>query len=194
MKKRLCIPPFTKMDKLLLLAIAGCFLAPHLAVWEMDEAAYRAAEKEDQPPAIIITAPAIDCTPLVEAIEARKEELFWSDIPLDTACREALQEACEAEDVPMCLALGVIYAESRFDAYADSGISYGLMGLNKRYYPDDLTPEGNIQVGVDHLATQIERYDGDIKAALRSYNKGWNDGDRRYAMAVLDASEKWGNG
>ena len=44
------------------------------------------------------------------------------------------------------------------------------------------------------MAGQIERYDGDIQAALRAYNKGYDDGDRRYARAVLDASEKWGNG
>lgn len=94
----------------------------------------------------------------------------------------------------MCLVLGVIHEESRFDAYAENKYSYGLMGLNKKYYPDNLTPEGNIQMGVAHLATQIERYDGDIQAALRAYNKGWDDGDRRYAEAVLNASEKWGCG
>lgn len=68
------------------------------------------------------------------------------------------------------------------------------MGLNKKYYPSDLTPAENIWAGVAQMAGQIERYDGDIQAALRAYNKGYDDGDRRYARAVLDASEKWGNG
>lgn len=187
-------PRLTRTDKLLLLAIAGCFLAPHLAVWAMEDAAYRAAEADKPPRAITITAPTIDCASLVAAIEERREELFWADVPLDKECREALQESCEAEGVPICLALGVIYEESRFDAYAENKFSYGYMVLNKKYYPDNLTPEGNIQMGVAHLATQIERYDGDIQAALRAYNKGWDDGDRRYARSVLDASEKWGCG
>lgn len=194
MLKRLHIQPLTRTDKLCLIALVGCFTIPHLVFWAIDEAAYRAAEKEDKPAAITITAPPIDCTPLVEAIESRKEELFWADIPLDTAFREVLQEACDANDVPICLALGVIHAESRFDPYADNGVSYGLMGLNRNYYSSGLTPEENIRAGVEHLAGQIERYDGDIQAALRAYNKGWDDGDRVYAKIALDASEQWGCG
>lgn len=187
-------PRLTQMDKLCLIALVGCFMIPHLAFWAIDGAAIQAAEKEDKPTAITITAPSVDCTPLVEAVEARKEELFWSNIPLDTACREALQDACDSNDVPICLALGVIHAESRFDPDADNGLSYGLMGLNRNYYPSGLTHEENIWSGVEHLAGQIERYDGDIQAALRAYNNGWDDGDRVYARIVLDASEKWGNG
>ena len=87
-----------------------------------------------------------------------------------------------------------MHEESRFDPEAGNDISYGLMGLNKKYYPSDITPSENIQAGVAHLAGQIERYDGDIQAALRAYNKGYDDGDRRYARDVLEASEKWGKG
>lgn len=192
--------PLSQTDKLLLVALAGCFLAPHLAVLAMDAAAIRAAEV-DKPRVEVVEVeivPSIDCTPLAEAIAARKaeleNELFWQTVPLDAECRAALEEACGEYGIPICLALGVIHEESRFDPEAGNDISYGLMGLNKKYYPADLTPAENIRAGVPHLAGQIERYDGDIQAALRSYNRGYDDGDRRYARAVLDASEKWGKG
>lgn len=192
--------PLSQTDKLCLVALVGCFLAPNLAVWAMDTAAIRAAEV-DKPQVEVVEVdivPPIDCTPLAEAIAARRaeleNELFWQTVPLDSECQAALEEACEEHSVPICLALGVIHEESRFDPEAGNDISYGLMGLNKKYYPSDLTPSENIRAGVAHLAGQIERYDGDIQAALRGYNKGWDDGDRAYARAVLDASEKWGCG
>lgn len=192
--------PMNQTDKLCLAALAGCFLAPHLAVWAMDTAAYRAVEA-DKPQVEVVEVeivPPIDFTPLAEAIAARKaeleNELFWQTVPLDAECRAALEEACQERRVPICLVLGVIHEESRFDPEAGNDISYGLMGLNKKYYPSDITPAENIQAGVAHLAGQIERYDGDIQAALRAYNKGYDDGDRVYARKVLDASEKWENG
>ncbi len=186
-------PPMSRTDKLCLVALAGCFLAPNLAVWAMDTAAIRATEA-DKPPAITTAAPAMDFTPLFEAAEAHREEFFWETIPLNGSCRDALQDACEAHGVPVWLALGVVEVESGFDLEADNDLCYGLCQLNKNYYPSDLTPAENIQAGVAHLASQIKRYDGDIQAALRAYNKGYDDGDRRYARAVLDASEKWGRG
>lgn len=203
-------PRLTKTDKLCLIALVGCFLAPCLSFWAIDEAAIRSAE-EDKPPveAIVITVP-VDCTPLVEAVEAAIESAdpeetsqiknptdagtYDETIPLDRELQAVLREACEEHGVAVCDALGVIWEESRFDPCAENKYSYGLMGLNKKYYPSDLTPAEQIRAGVKHLAGQIERYDGDIQAALRGYNKGWDDGDRVYARIVLDASEKWGCG
>lgn len=200
MKKITDRPPLSQTDKLCLVALVGCFLAPNLAVWAMDSAAIRAAEV-DKPQVEVMEVdivPPIDCTPLAEAIAARRaeleNELFWQTVPLDSECQAALEEACEEHSVPICLALGVIHEESRFDPEASNDISYGLIGLNKKYYPSDLTPSENIRAGVAHLAGQIERYDGDIQAALRAYNKGYDDGDSRYARDVLEASEKWGKG
>lgn len=197
-------PRLTKTDKLCLISLAGCFLAPHLAFWAIDEAAIRSAEEDKPPVDIVEVAPPIDCTPLVEAVEAAREsaeskEVAQADpydeiIPLSRELQAVLREACEEHGVAPCYVLWIIFEESRFDPDADNGKCYGYMGLNKKYYPDNLTPEENIRAGVEHFAGQIEKYDGDIQAALRGYNKGWDDGDRRYARRVLDASEKWGNG
>ena len=198
MEKLTSKPPMSRTDKLCLRASAGCFLAPHFAVWAMDAAAYRAAEADKPQVEVVEIVPPIDCTPLAEAIAARRteleNELFWQTVPLDEECRAALEEACQEHGVPICLVLGVIYEESRFDVEADNGISYGLMGLNKKYYPSDLTPAENIQAGVIHLAVQLERYGGDIQVALTSYNAGYDTGSRTYARKVLDASEKWVKG
>lgn len=184
-------PPMSWTDKLCLVALAGCFLAPHLAVWAMDAAASRAAEP-DKPPAIAVTAPDIDWTPLLEAVEARREELFWVPVPLGQDCREALQETCETHNVPLCLALGLIEVESGFqmDAVSSEG-AYGLFQLHPKYFPADLTPVENIRAGVAHLASQIERYDGDILAALTSYNAGYDTSSRTYARLILKTAEKW---
>lgn len=213
MKKRLGIPPISQTDRLLALAFVGCFLAAHLIVGAMDEAAIRSAE-EDNPqtseaqqlplqvdtlvfygktPNAALLPPSADDDPL-NAENLTQTASYDEAIPLSRELQEALREACEEHNVPLCLALGLIEVESSFDPDANNGVSVGLMQLNTRYYPSDLTPEENIRAGVAHLAWQIERYGGDIQAALRAYNRGFDDGDRQYSSAVLNASEKWGCG
>ena len=189
--------PMSRTDKLCLVALVGCFLAPNLAVWAMDTAAIRAAEV-DKPQVEVVeveSVPPIDCTPLVAAMEAMQEDPYREDIPLSRELQAVLRESCEVNGVALCDALGLIEVESRFqvDAVSREGC-FGLFQLNPKYYPSDLTPAENIQAGVAHLASQIKQYDGDIQAALRAYNKGYDDGDRVYARKVLDASEKWGKG
>ena len=188
-------PPMSRTDKLLLVALAGCFLAPNLAVWAMDTAAIRAAEEDKPKFEVVAIVPPADCTPLVAAMEAMKEDSYGEDIPLSRELQAVLRESCEVNGVALCDALGLIEVESGFqvDAVSREGC-FGLFQLNPKYYPSDLTPAENIQAGVANLASQIKRYDGDIQAALRAYNKGYDDGYRRYARAVLDASEKWRNG
>lgn len=198
MKKRLCIPHFTQADKLLLVLLAVCFLAPNLAVLAMDAAADRAVEEDKPQVEIVEVASPIDCTPLIEAVEAARAaaqaDPYDETIPLDRELQAVLREACEEHGVPVSLALGLIEEESRFQPEADNGLCYGLCQLNKRYYPDDFTPAENIQAGVGYLGELLNRYDGDTQAALTAFNAGHDTGDRRYAKAVLDASEKWGCG
>lgn len=190
-------PPMSQTDKLCLVALAGCFLAPHLAVWAMDTAAIRAPEV-DKPQVEVVEVdivPPIDCTPLVAAIEAMQEDPYREDIPLSREPQAVLRESCEVNGVALCDALGLIEVESGFqvDAVSREGC-FGLCQLNPKYYPSDLTPAENIQAGVIHLAGQLERYGGDIQAALTAYNAGYDTGSRTYARKVLDASEKWGKG
>lgn len=192
-------PPLSQTDKLCLIALVGCFLAPCLSFWAMDAAAERAVE-EDKPPAeaIVITVP-VDCTPLVEAIELARESAqadpYDETIPLSRELQAVLRDVCKANNVALCDALGVIEIESGFktDAVSSEG-AYGLFQLNPRCFPFNLTAEENIKSGVSYLGELLNRYDGDIQEALTAFNAGYDTGGRRYAKAVLDASEKWGNG
>jgi len=186
--------PMSQTDKLCLVALAGVILTAALADWAMDAAAYRAVEADKPQVEMVEIVKPIDCTPLAAAMEAMQEDPYREDIPLSRELQAALYEVCSANDVAPCLVLGVIWAESRFDPEADNGLCYGYMGLNRNYYPSDLTPAENIQAGVIHLAGQLERYGGDIQAALTAYNAGYDTGSRTYAKKVLDASEKWGKG
>lgn len=188
-------PPMSQTDKLCLVALAGVILTAALADWAMDAAAIWAAEMGKPQVEMVEIVPPIDCAPLVAAMEAVKEDPYREDIPLSRELQAVLRESCEVNGVALCDALGLIEVESGFqvDAVSREGC-FGLFQLNPKYYPSDLTPSENIQVGVAHLASQIKRYDGDIQAALRAYNKGYDDGDRRYARDVLEASEKWGKG
>lgn len=115
---------------------------------------------------------------------------YREDIPMPAEHQAALYEACEANGVPLELALGLIYTESRFQADADNGTSYGLCQLNRDYFPDGLSPEENIRAGVEYLGTLLEQYDT-VDAALTAYNAGHDTGSRVYANAVLEAAEMW---
>lgn len=116
---------------------------------------------------------------------------FRADVPLEYELQDVLHTAAEANGVPYHVALGLIYVESRFDPEAVSLAGcYGLTQLNPRYFPSGLTPEENIEAGMEYLGSLIERY-GDLSAALCSYHDGHDTGRRGYSNAVLEAAEKW---
>lgn len=186
----------SRTDKLCLLGLVGILVAVTLIYELTDGRALRASAMEADEPMVevVATAPAIDFTPLFEAVEAMQEDRYREDIPLDRELQAVLREVCEANDIPYCLALGLIEVESGFDPEAINGVCYGLMQLNTRYFPVGLSYDGNIRAGVAYLAEQIERYDGDIQAALTAYNAGHDTGSRTYARKVLDASVEWEDG
>lgn len=113
-------------------------------------------------------------------------------IPLSAELQAVLHEACEENDVPVALALGVIEVESCFqtDAVSPEGC-YGLMQLNPKYFPDKLSPEGNLRAGIEYLGRLLGQYD-DPAAALTVYHDGHESGRRGYANAVLATAEWWG--
>lgn len=200
-------PHSSRTDRLLLLAFAGCFLAAHLIVGAMDEAAYHAAEGDKPPIEVVEGTPPIDCTPLVEAVEAYRKaaqsDPYDETIPLSPELQAALREACEEHGIPLCLALGLIEVESNFDPDADNGVSVGLMQTNAKYAStfdgnagySIYTTSGNIHCGVWYLSSLISRYNGDQLAALTAYNRGTYSGTvSQYARSVMKASEKWGAG
>lgn len=113
------------------------------------------------------------------------------DVPLTDEELDALLEACEAGGIAPEIALGLIQVESSFRADAVNEVSrcYGYCQLNPQYFPGGLSPVDNIRTGIGYLAEQLERYDGDLEAALAAYNAGYDTGRRTYAAMVLEAAE-----
>lgn len=120
-----------------------------------------------------------------------KQGYFREDVPLDYSLQDVLHTACEANNVPYHVALGLIEVESGFNLEAVSPAGcYGLCQLNPQYFPSGLTPAKNIEAGMEYLGSLIARY-GELEAALTAYNAGSDTGDRTYASAVLEAAERW---
>lgn len=127
---------------------------------------------------------------LIEAAPV-EQGYFREDVPLSFELQDVLHTACEANNVPYHVALGLIEVESGFNLEAVSPAGcYGLLQINPQYFPSGLTPAENIEAGMEYLGSLIDRC-GDLGAALTAYNAGSDTGDRTYASAVLDAAEKW---
>ena len=99
---------------------------------------------------------------------------YRDDIPMPYELQAVLRGAVEANEIPYNVALGLIEVESSFDpnAVSEAGC-YGYMQLNPDYFPSDLSPEENIVIGISFLAYQLDRYSGDMAAALTAYNAGY---------------------
>ena len=112
------------------------------------------------------------------------------DVPLAKEELDALLKACEDTDLAPEIAFGLIQVESSFqsDALNDETLCYGYCQLNPEYFPTGLSTVENIQTGIAFLAEQLERYGGDMEAALTAYNAGHDTGSRTYANKVLAAA------
>lgn len=126
---------------------------------------------------------------IIQAVQ-REEKEYLNPTPLSDELFRAVDAAADAYNVPICLALGLIEVESGFDAEAVSPKGcYGLTQLNPKFFPSGLSAEENVQTGLAHLGSLLERYD--TMTALTIYNAGRDTGDREYACKVLDAWGAW---
>lgn len=117
---------------------------------------------------------------------------YREDVPLSFDLQDVLHEYCETFSVSYNLVLGLIRHESGFDENAVSSVGcYGLMQLNPKYFPSNLNSSDNLYYGVKYLSECIERYDGDIMAGLRAYNRGYDDGARGYSKTVIKYAEEF---
>ncbi|NCE63690.1 lytic transglycosylase domain-containing protein [Pseudoflavonifractor sp. 524-17] len=122
------------------------------------------------------------------------ESAYRPDVPLSPELQGALYDACDTYGIPYAVALGLIEVESNFDPMAVNSTSgcYGLTQISPVYFPSGLSPAENIRAGMAYLGEQLERYGGDLPAALQSYHDGHDTGKRWYANAVLEAARKYG--
>lgn len=184
--------PTSSTDRLCAAALAGLLVATTVIYEATDGRAIREAAALDK---LSVTAVgAASYAPIVETLVDHAADRHMESVPLSRELQTALWEACAANGVPLCLALGVMEVESAFRPEAVNGVCYGLMQLNERYFPANLSPADNIRAGVAYLGELLERYGGDTAKALTAYNAGHDTGSRTYANAVLAAAEKWGCG
>ena len=142
-----------------------------------------------------VTDEVMDEDPLEdEKIEAAllEQGYYRDDIPLSYTLQDVLRTACEANGVPYEIGVGLIDVESDFNSKAVSPSGcYGLCQLNPKYFPSGLSDEDNIRTGMAYLGEKLERYDGDLDAALTAYNAGYDTGRRAYAAKVKAAADYW---
>ena len=124
------------------------------------------------------------------------------DVPLGIELQAHIINECGGYEVDPAIVFAMIERESRFkaDAVGDSGKSFGLMQIQPRWHEarmerlgvsDLLNPYENVMVGIDFLAEQIDRYDGDVAKALTAYNMGHYPGEiTAYAKGVMERSEE----
>ena len=100
------------------------------------------------------------------------------------------QQAAE-KGVPADLIAAVIYEESKFEDQTSTAGARGLMQITpdtadtienlsggETFVYDDLAdPELNIRYGTFYLAYLLDKYDGDVVAALAAYNAGEGNDD-----------------
>lgn len=124
------------------------------------------------------------------------------DVPLDDDLQQYIVDACRTYEIDPAVILAMIELESKYDAGAtgDKGRSIGLMQIQPRWHTgrmeklgctDLYDPRQNVTVGIDYLASQIERYDGNLAQALTAYNQGHYRGKvNAYAVTVLSRAEE----
>lgn len=116
---------------------------------------------------------------------------YYNCIPLSEKVQRALFDKCDLTGIPYYLVLGVIEQESNFNPAADNGTSYGLMQLNRNYFPSNLDEVSNVETGIQYLHDCIVKAGYDIGKALTIYNSGHDTGSRIYSNAVFEKTWKW---
>lgn len=144
-----------------------------------------------------------------EMVKTEKVELPETNPPValyNAPLAEDLQcfiiEQAEANGIDPAIIFAMAYRESTYktNCIGDGGNSYGLLQVQPRWHykrmqklgcTDLLDPFQNVAVGIDYLAEQLDRYDGDIAKALTAYNRGHYAGTvTQYARDVLAKAEE----
>lgn len=119
--------------------------------------------------------------------------VFYNEnIPLSAELQAVLYDSCLENGIDIYIALGLIEYESNFQTSADNGRCYGILQINRKYFPDNLSPADNIRYGLNYLGKLLKQH-GNYPAALCAYNSGHDTGSRKYANIVISKAEKWRN-
>jgi soluble lytic murein transglycosylase len=114
------------------------------------------------------------------------------ELTLPLRHEDIIRQQAKEKNVDAALIAAVIYAESKFSDSTSSAGARGLMQITPETAQDverhsggttfrlgDLSdPEINIRYGTFRLRELLDRYDGDVVAALAAYNAGPTNVDR----------------
>ena len=118
------------------------------------------------------------------------------NVPLTPEEQHSLLAACREFRISPDIALGLIER----NISGDHGQSQGYMQIQRQWWrhlmndigaTDLMVPEDNFRTGCAILRTLIDKYHGDVQAALTAYNVGYDNGSRSYSDAVLANSDHW---
>lgn len=145
-----------------------------------------------------------------ESVIVEEPTVEYFDVPLDESLQDHIFAECEKYEVDPAVVIAMIERESRFnaDVVGDSGRSFGLMQIQKRWHSgrmeklgcdDLLDPYQNVTVGINFLAELID-YGKGVEWALMAYNGGPGYANKLsgksivsdYAAGVMACAERVG--
>lgn len=123
----------------------------------------------------------VEASKKIPAVSKKMPMVVHPDIPLTGELQRYARAQAYNNNVPYVLVLAVMEQESRFDATADSGDSYGLMQVHKIHGPRHIIiePRENIRIGCWLLGHYWQQYH-DWNKALTAYNCGAQGAEESY--------------
>lgn len=146
------------------------------------------------------SADALTCIPEFVTDEIEPSISLYN-IPLDVELQKFIIDECEAHGIDPAIIMAMAWKESNFKpgAVGDSGKSFGLLQIQKRWHEermeqlgvdDLLDPYQNIMVAVDYMDELICYYDGNVEKAVVAYNMG-QAGAKKYCFDYGVYSSKY---
>ena len=153
------------------------------------------AEQPAEPEPVVIVVPVWEPEPSPEP-EPEPVEVVTYPVPLDQELQDFIIRLCEEHHIEPGIVFAIIDRESDFRAHVigDSGKSFGLMQIQKRWHEDRmerlgcddlLDPYQNVTVGIDYLAELFNRSKG-VEWALAAYNAGGSGANKGYGTAYAE--------
>jgi soluble lytic murein transglycosylase-like protein len=142
---------------------------------------------------VIITETQVE-TQIVEKPVEYQSTIYYT-VPLASDVQDVIFEECEKYNIPHSLIISIINQESKYDwtAIGDSGKSYGLMQIQKRYHEetmislgcsDLLNPIDNVKTGISIIHTLLEKGKG-VEWALMAYNGGESYANKKIKSGIV---------
>lgn len=182
-------------NRLAALAFTGCAALALMGAAQVNSKVQALEAADAQRAATANHAVVMSC-----GVEPEKEPVYFA-VPLDDDLQAFIFSECAEKGIDPAIIVAMIERESYYtvDAVGDNGNSFGLMQIQPRWHyqrmcdldcTDLLDAKQNVTVGIDLLADLLERYNGDMGAALTAYNSGSYKGTvTEYAQSVINRAE-----